>query len=133
MSTELVMPSNHFGLCHPFLLLPSIFSSITVFSNEKALCIRWLKYWSFSFSISSPTEYSQLISFRNNWFDLLEVQGTLKILLQHHDSKASILLLSAFCMVQLSHPYMTTGKISYSYSYSFDYTDLCQQSDVSAF
>ena len=111
MSTELVMPSNHFGLCHLFLLLPSIFSSITVFSNETALCIRWPKYWSFSFSINPPTEYSQLISFRNNWFDLLAAQDTLKILLQHHNSKASILCQPAFCMVQLSHPYTTTGKI----------------------
>ena len=111
MSTELVMPSNHFSLCHLFLLLPSIFSSITVFSNETALCIRWPKYWSFSFSINPPTEYSQLISFRNNWFDLLAAQDTLKILLQHHNSKASILCQPAFCMVQLSHPYTTTGKI----------------------
>ena len=110
MSTELVMPSNHLILCHPLLLLPSIFPSIRVFSNESALHIRWPKYWSFSFSISPSTEYLRLISFRIDWFDLLAVQGTLKNLIQHHSSKASILQHSAFFMVQLSHPYMTTTK-----------------------
>ena len=107
---ELVMPSNHLILCHPLLLLPSIFPSIRVFSNESALCIWWPIYWSFSFSISPSSEYSGLISFRINWLDRLAVQGTLKSLLQHHSSKASILQLSAFFIVQLSHPYMTTGK-----------------------
>ena len=107
MSIESVMPSNHLILCHPLLLCPSIFSSIRVFSNESVLCIRWPKYWSFSFSISPSNEYSELISFRIDWFDLFAVQGTLKSLLQHHSSKAPI---SAFFMVQLSHPYMTTGK-----------------------
>ena len=107
MPIELVMPSNHLILCHPLLLLPSIFPSIRVFSNESALCIRWPKYWSFTFTISPSNEYSGLISFRTDWFD---VQGTLKSLLQHHSSKASILPCSAFFMVQLSHPYMTTGK-----------------------
>ena len=97
-------------LCHPLLLLPSIFPSIRVFSNESVLCIRWPKYWSFSFSISPSNEYSGLISCRMDWLDLLAVQGTLKSLLQHHSSKASILRCSAFFMVQLSHPYMTTGK-----------------------
>ena len=110
MSIELVMPSNHLVLCHPLLLLPSIFPSISVFSNESALCIRWPKYWSFSFNISSSNQYSGLISFRMDWLDLLAVQGTLKSLLQHHSSKASILRCSAFFTVQLSHPYMTTGK-----------------------
>ena len=108
MSIELVMPSNHLILCHPLLLLPSI--SIRVFANESALRIRWPKYWSFSFSISPPNEYSGLICLRIDWFDLLAVQGTLKSLSQHHSSKASILQCSAFFMVQLSHPYMTTGK-----------------------
>ena len=103
------MPSNHLILCHP-LLLPSIFPSIRVFSNESVLFIRWPKYWSFSFSISPSNEYSGLISFRMNWVDLLAVQGTLKSLLQHHSSKASILRHSAVFMVQLSHPSMTTGK-----------------------
>ena len=103
------MPSNHFILCHPFLL-PSIFPSIRVFSNESALHIRWPKYWSFSFSISPSNEYSGLISFRMDWLDLHAVQGTLKSLLQHHSSKASILWHSAFFIVQLSHPYITTGK-----------------------
>ena len=107
ISIELVMPSNHLVLCHP-LLLPSIFPSIRVFSNESALCIRWPKYW--SFSISSSNEYSGLISFRMDWLNLLAVQGTLKSLLQHHSSKSSILQHSAFFMVQLSHPYTTTGK-----------------------
>ena len=104
------MPSNHLILCHPLLLLPSIFPSIRVFSNDSALCIRWPKYWSFSFNISPSNEYPGLISFRMDWLDLLAVQGTLKSLLQHHSSKASILWCSAFFMVQLSHPYMTTGK-----------------------
>ena len=112
MSIELVMPHNHLILCHPLLLLPLIFPSIRVFFNESVLGIRWPKYWSFSFSISPSNEfeYSGLISFRVDWLDLLAVQGTLKSLLQHHSSKASILLPSAFFMVQLSHPYMTTGK-----------------------
>ena len=110
MSIELVMPSNHPILYDPLLLLPSIFPSIRVFSNESALCIRWPQYWSFSFSISLSDEYSGLTSFRIDWFDLLAMQETLKSLLQHHSSKASILRCSAFFMVQLSHPYMTTGK-----------------------
>ena len=110
MSIESVMPSNHLILCHPLLLLPSIFPSIRVFSSESVLHIRWPKYWSFSFGISPSNEYSGLISFRVDWLDLLAVQGTLKSLLQHHSSKASILRRSAFFMVQLSHPYMTTGK-----------------------
>ena len=110
MSIELVMPSNHLILCRPLLLLPSTFPSIRVFSNESVLSIRWPKYWSFSFSISLSNEYSGLISFRTDWFDLLAVQGTLKSLLQHHSSKTSILQRSAFFTVQLSHPYMTTGK-----------------------
>ena len=105
------MPSNHLILCHPLLLLPSIFPSIRVFSKELALCIRWPKYWSFSFSISPSSDYLGLISFRIDWFDLLAVQGTLKSLLQHHSSKASVLWHLAVFMVQLSHPYMTTGKI----------------------
>ena len=104
------MPSNHLILCHPLLLLPSIFPSIRVFSNESVLRIRWPKYWNFSFSTSSSYEHSGLISFRMDWFDLLAVQGTLKSLLQHHSSKPSILRRSAFFTVQLSHPYMTTGK-----------------------
>ena len=108
---ELVMLSNHLILCHPLLLLPSIFPSIRVFSNESVLHIRWPKYWSFSFSIIPSNEYSGLISFRMDWLDLLAVQGTLKCLLQHHSLKASILWHSAFFIVQLSHPYMTTGKI----------------------
>ena len=111
MSIELVMPYNHLILCHPLLLLPSIFPSIRVFSNKSVLLIRWPKYCSFSFSISPSNEYSGLISFRMDRFDLLAVQGTLKSLLQHHSSKASILQHSTFFMVQLSHPYMTTGKI----------------------
>ena len=110
ISTESVMPSNHLIPCHPLLLLPSICHIIRVFSNESVLHIRWPKYWSFSFSISPSNEYSGLISFRMEWLDLLVVQGTLKSLLQHHSSKASILRCSAFFMVQLSHPYMTTGK-----------------------
>ena len=104
------MPSNHLILCHPLLLLPSIFPNVRVFSNESALCIRWPKYWSFNFNISPSTEHPGLISFRMDWLDLLAGQGTLKSLLQHHSSKASILWLSAFFIVQLSHPYMTTGK-----------------------
>ena len=110
MFTESVMPSNHLILCLPLLLPPSVFPSIRVFSNESVLHIRWPKYWSFSFNISPSNEYSGLISFRIDWFDLLAVQGTLKSLLQHHTSKASILRHSAFFTVQLSHPYMTTGK-----------------------
>ena len=110
MSIESVIPSNHLILCRPLLLLPSIFPSIRVFSNESALHIRWPKFWSFSFRISPSNEYSGLISFRMDWLDLLAVQGTLKTLLQHHTSKASILRPSAFFIVQLSHPYMTTGK-----------------------
>ena len=110
VSIESVMPSNHLILCHPLLLLPSIFPSIRVFSNESALPIRWPKYWSFSFNISPYNERSGLISFRMDWFDLLAVQGTLKSFLQHHSSKASILQCSAFFIVQFSNPYMTTGK-----------------------
>ena len=110
MSIESVMPSNHLIFCHPLLLLPSVFPSIRVFSNESALHIRWPKYWSFSFSISPSKEHPGLISFRMDSLDLLAVQGTLKSPLQHHSSKASILQRSAFFTVQLSHPYMTTGK-----------------------
>ena len=110
MSIESVIPSNHLILCRPLLLLPSVFSSIRVFSNESALHIRWPKYWSFSFNISPSNEYSGLTSFRMDWLDLLAIQGTLKSLLQHHSSKASVLRHSAFFIVQLSHPYMTTGK-----------------------
>ena len=110
ISIESMMPSNHLVLCHPLLLLPSIFPNIRVFSNDSVLRIRWLKYWSFSFNIIPSNEYLGLISFRRNWLDLLAVQGTLKGLLQHHNSKASILQCSAFFMVQLSHPYMTIGK-----------------------
>ena len=109
-SIESVIPSNHLILCRPFLLLPSIFSSIKVFSNESDLCIRWPWYWSFSFNISPSNEHPGLVSFRMDWLDLLAVQGTRKRLLQHHSSKASILWCSAFFTVQLSHPYMTTGK-----------------------
>ena len=127
MSVESVMPSNHLILCRPLLLLPSIFPSIRVFSNESVLHIRWPKYWSFSFSISPSKEYSGLISFRNAWFDLLAAQETLKSLLQHHSLKASILWHSAFFMVQLTsiHDYWKND--------SFDYTDLCRQTDVSDF
>ena len=130
MFTKSVMPSNHLILCHPLLLLPSIFPSIKIFSNEWALCMRWPKWCSFSFSINPSNEYSGLISFRIDWFDLLaeSLQGTLRSLLQHHSSKASLLWYSAFFVVQLSHPYMTTGK-----NHSFDYTDLGWQSNVSAF
>ena len=110
MSIELVMPSNHLILCRPLLLLPSIFPNIRVFSNESALHIRWPKYWSFSFNISPSNEHPGPISLRMDWLDLLAVQGTLKSLLQHHSSKASILLHSALFMVHLSQPYMTTGK-----------------------
>ena len=110
MSIESVMPSNHLILCRPLLLPPSIFTNIRVFSNESALRIKWPKYWSFSFNISPSSEHSGLISFRMDWLDLLAVQGTLKSLLQHHSSKASILRCSAFFIVQLSHPSMTTGK-----------------------
>ena len=123
-----VMPSSHLILCRPLFLLPPIPPSIRIFSNESVLRIRWPKFWSFSFSISPSNEYSGLISFRMDWFDLLAVQGTLKSLLQHHSSKASILRCSAFFMVQLSHPYMTTWK-----NHSPDYMDLCWQSNVSAF
>ena len=126
MCMELVRPSNHLILCHPLLLLPSIIPNMRVFSNESALRIRWPKYWSFSFSISPSNEHPGLISFRMDWLSLLAVQGTLKSLLQHHNSKASILLRSAFFIVQLSHPYMTTGK-------TIALTDLCQQSNISAF
>ena len=115
MSVESVMPSNHLILCHPLLLLLSIFPSIRVFSNEPVLCIRWLKYWSFSFSISHSSEYSGLISFRMDWLDLLAVQGTLKCFLQHHSSKASNLWRSPFFIVQLSHPYMTTRKTRWTF------------------
>ena len=126
MSIESLMPSNHLIHCHP-LLLPSIFPSIRVFSDESALCIRWQKYCSFSLSIIPSNEHPGLISFRMDWLDLLAVQGTLKSLLQHHGSKASILWCSAFFIVQLSHPYLTTGKNS------LDYTDFCWQNNVSAF
>ena len=110
ISIESVMPSNHLIFCHPLLLPPSIFPSIGVFTNESALCIKWPKYWSFSFNISPSNEHSGLISFRMDWLDLPEVQRTLNSLLQHHSSKASILRHSAFFIVQVSHPYMTTGK-----------------------
>ena len=122
MSIKLVVPSNHFILCRPLFLLPSIFPSIRVFSSESALHIRWPKYWSFSFSISSSNVYSGLIFLRMDLLDLLAVQGTLKSLLQYHSSKASIFRYSAFFMIQLSHLYMTTGK-----KHTFDWTDLCQQ------
>ena len=110
MSIELVTLSNHLICCCSLLLLPSVFLNIRVFSDESAVCIRWPKYWSFSFSISLSNDYSELISFRIGWFDLFAVQGTLKSLLQHHSSKASVLRHSAFFVVQLSHPYMTAGK-----------------------
>ena len=125
MSIQLVMPSNYLILCHPILLLLSVFPSIRVFSNEPLLCIRWPKYWSFSFSIRPSNEYLGLISFRIDWFDLLSVQGTLKNLLQHHSSKAPILRCSAFFIVQLSHPYVTTGKTVA--------LTRCWQNNVSAF
>ena len=124
MSIESVMPSNHLILCHSLLLLPSIFPSFGVCSNESVLHIRWPKYCSFSFSISPSHEYSGLISLTIDWFDLITVQGTHKHLIQHHSSKASILWHSAFFRVQLSHPYMTTGKSV------TDYTDLCQQHNL---
>ena len=110
MSIESVMPSNHLILCRPLLLLPSIFPSIRVFSNESVICIRWPKYWSFSFSLSPSHKYSELVSFRIVWLDLLAFHGTLESLLQHHSSKVSVLWHSALFTVQLSHPYMTTGK-----------------------
>ena len=118
MSIELVIPSNHLILCCPLFFLPSIFPSIRVFSSESILHIRWPKYWSFSFSISPSNEYSGLISFRMDWLDLLAVQGTLKSLLQHHSSKVSILWCSAFFMVQLSHPHMTTIALTLAYQSS---------------
>ena len=119
MCIESVMPSNHLVLCCPLLFLPSIFPSIRIFSYESALHIRWPKYWSFSFGISTSNEYPRLISFRMNWLGLLAVQGTLRSLLQHHSSKASILQCSAFFMVQFSHPYMTTGKNMASTRWTF--------------
>ena len=128
MSTESVMPSNHLILYRPLLLLPSIFPSISIFSNESVLHTRWPKYWSFSFSISPSNEHPGLISFRMDWLDLLAVQGTLKSLLQHHSSKTSVIQHSAFLMVQLSHPYMTTGK-----TIALTRQTFCWQSDVSAF
>ena len=128
MSIELVMPFNHLILCLPLLFLPSIFPSIRVFSSESVLYIRWPKNWSFSFSIRPSNEYSGLISFRIDWLNNLAVQGTLKSVLQHHNSKASILQCSAFFMVQLSHLYMTTGKTIVLLA-----KDLFWQSDVSAF
>ena len=128
MSIESVMPSNHPILCHPLLPLPSIFPSIRVLSSESIICVRWPKYWSFNFSISPFNEYSGLIAFRMDWLDLLAVQGTLKSLLQHHSSKTSILWLSAFFKVQLSHPYMTNGK-----TIALNKMDLFWQSNVSAF
>ena len=115
MSTESMMPSNHLILCRPLLLLPSIFPSIRVFSDESVLHIRWPKYWSSSFNINPSNEHSELISFRMDWLYLLAVQGTLKSLLQHHSSKASILWRSAFFIVQLSHPYTTTGNSNHSF------------------
>ena len=127
MSIDSVMPSNHLILCHPLLLLPSVFHSIRVFSSESALQIRWPNYWSFSFSISLSNEYSGLISFRIGWFNLLAVQGTIKILIQYHISKASILWFSAYFTVQLLPPYMTTGKTIVLTM------DICLQSDVSTF
>ena len=126
MSIESVMPSSHLILYHPLLLLPPILPSIRVFSNESTLCMRWPKYWSFSFSISPSKEHPGLISFRMDWLDLLAVQGTLESLLQNHSSKASVVQCSAFFIVQLSHPYMTTGK-------TIALTDICWQSNVSGF
>ena len=128
ISIRSVMPSNHLILCHPLFLLPSIFPSIRIFSNASALHTRWPKYWSFHFNISPSNEYSGLISFRTDWFDILAVQGTLKSLLQYHSSKASVLQCSAFFMVRLSHPYMTTGKTIALVMWTF-----CKQSNVSAF
>ena len=128
ISIEAVIPCNHLILCLPLLLQPSLFPSIRVFSEESALCIRWPKYWSFNFSISPSKENSRFISFKIDCFVLLAFQGTLKSLLQHHSSKASVIWCSVFLMVQLSHPYMTTGK-----TIALTYVDLCQQSNVSAF
>ena len=125
---ESVMPSNHLILCRPLLLLTSIFPSIRAFSSESVLCIRWPKYWSFSFSISPSNEYSGLICFRMDWLDLLAVQGTLNSLLQHRSLKASVLRPSAFFIVQLSHPYMTAGKTR-----ALTCTDVCRQNNVSTF
>ena len=130
MSIESVMPSSHLILCHPLLLLLSIFPSIRVFSYESALRMRWPKYWSFSFSISPPSEHPGLISFRMGWLDLLAVQGTLKSLLQHPSSKASILWCSAFLIVQLSHPYMTTGKTIALTRRTFVVVCICQSQTV---
>ena len=127
MSIESVMPSNHLILCHPLLLLPSSFPSIRVFSKESTLCMRWSNYWRFRFNISPSKEHPGLISFRMDWLDLLAVQRTLKSLLQHHSSKASILRCSAFFTVQLSHPYLTTGKIIALTR------ELSRQGDLSAF
>ena len=124
MSIESLMPSNHLIICHPLLLLPSIFPSIRSFPMSQ-LCIRWPKYWSFSFSISPSNVYSGFISFRIDWFDPLEVQGTLKSLLQHHSSNASILWCSAFFMVQLSHPYMTTPKSPWMVTATMKLKDAC--------
>ena len=127
MSTESMTPSNRLFLCHPLFLPPSILPSSMVFSNESVLCIRWPKYWSFSFSVSPSNEYSELISFRIDWFDLLAVQGALKSLLELHSSKASVLQCSVFFTVQLSYPYDSWK------NHSFDYVHLCQQSGVSTF
>ena len=124
MSIKSVMPSNHLIVCRPLLLPPSIFPSIRVFTKESALHIRWPKYWSFSFNISASNEHPRLISFRMDWLDLLAVQGTLKSLLQHHSSKASVLWHSAFFIVQLSPPYMTTGKTIALARWTFVYEDL---------
>ena len=132
MSVELVMPSNHLILCRPLLLQASIFPSIRVFSNESALCIRWPKYWSFSFSISPSNEYSGLISFRMDWLDLLAVQGILKSLLQYRSSKESVLLCSAFFIVHTYSPILTSIH-DHLKNHSLDQTDLCWQSNVSAF
>ena len=132
MSTELMMPSSQLVLYCPLLLLPSIFPSIRIFSNEGALCIRWLKYWNFSFSISPSDEYSGLISFRIDWFDFLAVQGTLKSLLQRHSAKASVFFISFSALSFLYGPTLTST-YDYCKNYSFDYMALCQQSDVSAF
>ena len=129
MSIELVMPFKHLILCHPFLLLPSVFPSIRVFSNESTLHIRWPEYWSFNVNISPSNEYSRLISFRIDCFDLLAVQGTLKSLFQHHSSKASIFQCSDFFMVQISHPNMTTGETIALTIWSF----VSKVTDVSAF
>ena len=129
MSIESVIPSNHLILCHPLLLPPSIFPSIRVFSEESALHTRWPKYWSFSFNISPSNEHTRLISFRMDWLDLLEVQGTLKSLLQHHSSKASILR-SSFFTVQLSHPYMTTGKTIALTRWTFHYYSVIKRKEL---